>query len=199
MQKIPTLFQRNHDTDHLVRNEVTPGCEWVLAGEGKATEKLDGSCCLIRDGKLYKRYELKAGKTPPPDFEVAQAPDPVTGKQPGWVPVGEGPEDQWHREAWRLLLSFLALESQPLLNGTYELVGPKVQGDPHGFEGHHLFPHGHRALVCNATTFEEVRECLAQYPYIEGIVWHHADGRMAKIKQRDFGFEWPYRPGKRTR
>ena len=26
---------------------------------------------------------------------------------------------------------------------------------------------------------------------IEGIVWHHPDGRMAKIKRRDFGLSWP--------
>jgi hypothetical protein len=26
---------------------------------------------------------------------------------------------------------------------------------------------------------------------IEGIVWHHSDGRMAKIKLRDFGHKRP--------
>lgn len=25
---------------------------------------------------------------------------------------------------------------------------------------------------------------------IEGLVWHHDDGRMAKIKRRDFGLKW---------
>jgi hypothetical protein len=64
MQKIPCLFQRDQSQgrDTLVRDEVTPGCEWVLEGEGIATRKWDGTCCLIRDGKLYKRYEVKRGK-----------------------------------------------------------------------------------------------------------------------------------------
>ena len=26
---------------------------------------------------------------------------------------------------------------------------------------------------------------------VEGIVWHHPDGRMVKIKRKDFGFKWP--------
>jgi hypothetical protein len=28
---------------------------------------------------------------------------------------------------------------------------------------------------------------------IEGIVWHGEGGKMAKIKRRDFGLEWPPR------
>ena len=28
-------------------------------------------------------------------------------------------------------------------------------------------------------------------PHYEGLVWHHPDGRMAKIKRRDFGLSWP--------
>lgn len=39
MQKIISLFQRNYDGDHLVRDEVVPGAEWVLRGEGVATRK----------------------------------------------------------------------------------------------------------------------------------------------------------------
>jgi hypothetical protein len=39
MQKIISLFQRNYDGDKLVRNEVTPGAEWVINGEGIATRK----------------------------------------------------------------------------------------------------------------------------------------------------------------
>lgn len=113
MRKIISLFQRNYDGDRLVRNEVVPGAEWVLAGEGIATRKYDGTCCMVRDGKLYKRYDAKAGKQPPPEFEPAQEPDSVTGHWPGWLPVGDGPDDRWHREA----LFFAA----DLPDGTYEL------------------------------------------------------------------------------
>ena len=64
MQKIITVFQRNDETDRLVRDEVVPGAEWVLAGEGITNpDKWDGACCLVRQGKSFKRYELKRGKT----------------------------------------------------------------------------------------------------------------------------------------
>jgi uncharacterized protein DUF5565 len=194
MHKIPTVFQRNHDTDRRVRDEVTPGCEWVLAGEGIATEKFDGTCCCAWEGKLFKRYELKRGKQEPHGFVAAQTPDPVTGDIPGWVPVGEGPEDQWHREALALYLTCAASHQIP--DGTYELVGPKVQGNPLGYQGHHLLQHGIRLVFNPVRTFDGIREALITHPYIEGIVWHHPDGRRAKIKQRDFGFAWPYKPGK---
>ena len=100
MKKIIRLFQRNYETDRLVRDEVVPGAEWVLAVEGQATAKLDGTCCLVRDGKLYKRYEVKPGGSPPANFESANDVDEVTGKQQGWVPVGDRPDDRWHREAF---------------------------------------------------------------------------------------------------
>ena len=100
MKKIISLFQRNYDGDRLVRDEIVPGAEWVVSGEGVATRKWDGTCCLIRDGKLYKRYEVKPGGKAPPHFEPANEVDENTGKQQGWLPVGDGPEDRWHREAF---------------------------------------------------------------------------------------------------
>ena len=186
MNKIITLFQRNYDTDRLVRNEVVPGAEWVLAREGVATRKWDGTCCLVRDHKLYKRYEFKpkGNKQPPANFEPAQDPDPTTGAVPGWIPVGDGPEDQYHREAWSL--------NPEIADGTYELCGPKVGGghhtgpNPEQLPTHVLIPHGQVHLPEAPRTFDALREYLAGRD-IEGIVWHHPDGRMVKLKKRDFG------------
>lgn len=188
MRKIPTLFQRNIEGDRRVRDEVTPGCEWVLAGEGEATRKFDGTCCLVRDGKLYKRYDAKRGKNPPPDFEPAQAPDPVTGHWPGWVPVANTPENKYHLEAW---VSFLA-ESDGA-DGTYELIGPKINGNPERESLHSLVPHGCACYQLPDRSFEGVRRFL-ESTFIEGIVFHHPDGRMTKIKRRDFGMPWPVTP-----
>jgi hypothetical protein len=189
MKKIISLFQRNYDTDRLVRNEVTPGAEWVLNGEGIPTEKIDGTCCMIRGGKMYKRYDVKKGKTAPPNFEAAQDPDPITGHWPGWLPVGNGPEDQYHSEAFNRELSFHALE-----DGTYELVGPKIQGNPYELTRHGLEKHGAIEIgQCPddlPLSFDGIRVFLQNTP-IEGIVWHHPDGRMVKIKARDFGLPWP--------
>lgn len=188
MKKIPTLFIRDMATK-LVTPEVTPGCEWVIEGQGTATEKVDGTSCLVRDGKLYKRYDAKHGKTPPPDFEPAQdEPDEHTGHWPGWVPVGDGPDDRWHREAWTETWNRNA--DGTLVDGTYELVGPKVQGNPYDLQEHHLWRHGDTALLDAPNTFAELKVYLFD-SHIEGIVWHHPDGRMAKAKRRDFGLPWP--------
>lgn len=181
MKKIISLFQRNYDGDHLVRDEVVPGAEWVLAGEGVATRKWDGTSCLVRGDELLKRRELKRGEVAPKDFEIADH-DEKTGKTVGWVPVGCGPEDRWHREAF-------ALYSQGgLADGTYELVGPKIQGNPDGFDVHILVRHGEAILHNAPRAFEGLRQYLST-GLIEGIVWHHPDGRMVKIKAKDFGFK----------
>lgn len=136
MKKIPSLFMRNYIADHLylVRDEIVPGSEWVIAGEGVATRKYDGTCCMWMHEKLWKRYELKDGRKAPLDFLPAQEPDPLTGNVPGWVPVSVGRGDRWHMEA--------LLSSGGLRDGTYELCGPKIQKNPEGFSKHVLIRHG---------------------------------------------------------
>jgi hypothetical protein len=137
---------------------------------------------MIRDGKLYKRQEFTKGKPTPEDFEEVNF-DEETGKCIGWRPVGDGPEDKWHREA------FAKLENTA--NGTYELVGPKTQGNPERFEAQTLVPHTVERLAIEGDVprdFEGLKAYLADKD-IEGIVFHHPDGRMAKIKKRDFGMK----------
>jgi hypothetical protein len=191
MQKIISLFQRNYDGDRLVRDEVVPGTEWVLDGEGVATRKFDGTCCMVRDGRLFKRYDAKQGKQPPNGFEPAQEPDEQTGHWPGWLPVGDGPEDRWHREAFERGVDSngIALASGDYFGvKSYELCGPKVQGNPDRFESHVLVPHGGELLPDAPRTFALIRHYFESHD-IEGIVWHHPDGRMVKIKAKDFGLK----------
>lgn len=185
MKKIVSLFQRNYDGDRLVRNEIVPGAEWVLAGEGIATRKFDGTCCMIRDNKLFKRYDAKAGKNTPIGFEAAQDPDPVTGHWPGWVPVGDGPDDKWFREGHQYAIKQY---SGAIPDGTYELVGPKIQGNPEKWTAHALVHHGVERLPDAPRDFDSLKTYLAAKE-IEGIVWHHPDGRMVKIKKKDFGLK----------
>ncbi len=187
MKKIPSLFKRDYEGTRQVYDEVVPGTEWVLAGEGVATRKLDGTSCMVRAGALYKRYDARAGKAPPAGFEPAQdEADPVTGHWPGWLPVGEGPEDRWHREA--------LAEAGALPDGTYELIGPKVQGNAERLDRHMLVPHGAELLGDAPRTFEGIRAYLAAHE-IEGIVWWRAAGDpdcdKTKIKRRDFKLPWP--------
>ena len=192
MQKIISVFQRNYEGDRLIRDEVVPGAEWVLAGEGSATRKFDGACCMLRGADLYKRRELRMGATPPPGFEPAQEADDVTGAVPGWMPVGDGPEDQWFRAA---LFNKVAADKDRGFDfpssGTYEAVGPHFGGgahdkNPESLSGDILLKHGGFLLLSVPRTFDGIREYLAPAD-IEGIVFHHPDGRMAKVKKKDYG------------
>lgn len=183
MKKIPTIFERDWNGDRSrVINKEHPECGWVFDGKGVATRKVDGSCCLVQDGKLYKRRELRQTDGIPAEFEKADY-DAETGKTVGWMPVGEGPEDRYHREAWEA--------AGIILDGTYELLGPKVQGNPEHARASLLVRHGEGMageIADVPRTFEGLREWLAGRD-IEGIVFHHPDGRMAKIKLRDFGLK----------
>lgn len=65
MKKIRCLFEREFtgkDKAKLLRS-VTPGCEWVLSGEGRATRKFDGTASMVKNGELYMRYDAKKWKT----------------------------------------------------------------------------------------------------------------------------------------
>lgn len=177
MKKIISLYKRDYDGTRLVYDEVVPGAEWVLAGEGEATRKWDGTSVLMRDGVMFKRYTLRRGRTAPEGYEPATPIDPNTGKQEGWVPVSSSdPGDRWHIEAF----------SPELPDGTYELIGPKVQGGIEKVADHQLVRHGSPVLPDVPRSFDALREYL-DGGGIEGIVWHHSDGRMVKIKARDFG------------
>lgn len=176
MKKIPTIFKRNPANRAEVLDEPHPECGWVFAGEGVATRKYDGSSCLIKDGKLYKRREVKGGKTLPTNFVQVDY-DEITGKTVGWVPVDmESKDDRWHVEAF----------SADLPDGTYELLGPKVQGNPENYTQHTLMPHAQADVLDAPRAYAALARWL-KGKNIEGLVWHHADGRMAKIKLRDFG------------
>ncbi|MFM9500934.1 hypothetical protein ACKI1Q_46130, partial [Streptomyces galilaeus] len=75
--------------------------------------------------------------------------------------------------------------------GTYELVGPKIGtrggANPENLSVHDLKYHG-ADLIDVEPTFDAIFEYLSTHD-VEGIVWHHPDGRMAKIKGTDFGIK----------
>jgi hypothetical protein len=182
LKKIPTIFERDWNGDkRRVVGIVNPKTQWVFDGEGIATRKLDGTSCMIRSGFLYKRRELREGDITPANFEICDQ-DPETGKTVGWVPISDGNEDRWHREA-------MSRDGAVLMDGTYELVGPKIQGNLERYDAHTLVKHDPDRLRITPEperTFDALCNWLARSG-VEGIVYHHPDGRMAKIKARDFG------------
>lgn len=215
MKKIKTVFAIDRTVGTAV-DEVVPGSEWVLAGEGTATVKFDGTSVMVSDGQLYKRYDRKLTKKwarkakpgmtfeehmfkPIPDgwIPCEETPDPKTGHHPGWLPVDpEDPANRWHVEAFA---------TGTFEDGTYELVGPKISSTTHDWvdgkytrvgsvenrynlDRHELWKHG--TVVVEVTrTFDGIRQWLAENVG-EGLVFHHPDGRMAKIRRKDFALDW---------
>lgn len=197
MQKLISLFQRNYDGDRLVRDEVTPDAEWVINSEGIATRKWDGLAVMHRDGQWFKRYDAKAftidgnikrnyNRKPPEGFEPTQDPDPITGHWPGWVPCKVG-----HPADKLLLDTANTFGPGRWDNGTYELFGPKIGtrggANPERVKDHYLLKHGDIVLK-PPRTFDDLKAWFKDQD-IEGIVWHHPDGRMVKIKKKDFGYK----------
>lgn len=176
MRKIPTLFTRDWEGDRrYVLPQVTPGCEWVIAGEGVPTRKFDGTCMMFDGEQWWARREVKEGKSAPAGF-VALGTDPETGKTIGWEPAEQS------SFARHLADAIGYTGSEP---GTYELVGPKINGNPEQMDCNALVPLGDIEFEDVPVDFDGLAAWLHSRPW-EGIVWHHPDGRMAKIKKRDF-------------
>lgn len=186
MKKIPTIFQRSEDRRSII-DEVTPGCEWVLAGEGVPTFKWDGTAVLIQrdylDVRVFTRREFK-GTAVAPDgwFQVDY--DPETRKYVGWEPA-------WNSGWYKYIEEALESDAGWPQAGTYELVGPKVQTNRHQLASHALIRHGtgHVANMPTELTFFTLRDWFTspmRGDSFEGVVWHHPDGRMGKLKARDF-------------
>lgn len=189
MKKIASLFKRNYDGNRKVFNEVVEGSEWVINGEGIATRKWDGMAIAVINGKPFKRYDAKAGRTPPCDFMPAQeAPDAATGHWPGWVPETGSDKRIEQGLTWGSKNLF---GGASVPDGTYEVCGPTI-GTRHGPNPENLTEtilviHGKDILPDCPRTFDEIKEYLRDKA-IEGIVWHHQDGRMVKIKKSDFEY-----------
>lgn len=194
MKKMPTLFQREFDEHHRVtiHNTVTNGCEWVLNGEGNATRKFDGTCTMVQNGHLFRRYDAKRGKPLPPDaIPCQELPDPITLHWPCWVPV-----DPLDKSAKWMVKAFEAAGELP--DGTYEFCGPHVNGNPEGLESDQFIRHGCVELTDVPRTFEGIREYLQSHE-MEGIVFHRQNGEMCKIKRTDFQIPWNNCVSKRGR
>jgi len=164
--KIPTLFVRNERDRRYVIDVITPGCEWVFEGEGVALRMYDGVCVKKdADGEWWARY----------------AATPTSAE---WVPI---------RETWRHFAAFQeAREASPTPHvGTYELCGPTINGNPEGLSWAGLVFHNHAQRMPPWLDFPDNfvqlrREMTAPEFTFEGIVWRHRDGRMAKLKKKDF-------------
>lgn len=185
MEKIPTLYER--DDKFKVTPKPKEDCAWVFDGQGMATEKLDGMNVrlTIRAGQMVR---LEKRRNP---SKVQKA----NGIKDGWyVDADEhGPEDKWLHEAARNT----DVSDWPDGEHSSEALGPHIQGNPLGLEQGLCLPFNMSAPVYEDVprSFDELKVYLATLDskfspghLAEGIVFHHPDGRRAKIKRKDFRF-----------
>jgi hypothetical protein len=187
MEKIPTIFDRDWDGNKGVVNQRVVDEDFFA--EAVPTEKLDGT-----NVRLTVRNHLLVR------VEKRRNPD---GKQ-----KAEGIRDPWYMDASRdfsadewIMQAANNTDLSDVPDGEWsgEAVGPRIQGNPLKLPLHTVILFSlpdvrERLRFTNAPhTFNELRDCLPRQKSrigndapIEGIVWHHPDGRMAKIKTKDF-------------
>lgn len=190
MKKISTLYKKDPSDLGRIINEINPENQWVFEGEAIATRKFDGTSTAIINGELYKRYDVKKGRQIPEGAIPCQEADTITGHHPHWLICDVNKqEDKYFFEGLQQTLVNMSLPVLP--NGTYELVGEKVQSNPERITGHLLVKHGIEVIDLLSLDFEYLKEYLSNPDNdIEGIVFHHkSDNRMCKLRKSDFGIK----------
>lgn len=196
MKKIPTLFLR--DPNGIVTPHLTPGCEWVAAGEGLTTIMIDGRCVKVERGENNALQLLK--RVPPPEpYEYAP-----------FMPCSRNdPNDR---------LLYTAFDrTHSLAEGVYEVYGPGINQNPLGTaltSMVRISPAEYRLTLVGSNNpirrgptisvgalYENLKDELGVSD-IEGLVFHLETPSMmllkaAKIKRSDFGFPWPKRQDNR--
>ena len=143
---------------------------------------------MVKNNILYKRYDCKINletgqyKKPIPKNAIScQEADMITGHHPHWIPCGrKTPADKYHFEAFD--------KKDCWIDGTYELCGPKINGNKEKLEEHILIKHGNAILDLQDFSFESIKLFLSDIENdIEGIVFYGYGGKMCKIRKVDFG------------
>jgi len=183
LNKIPTLFLRNPENMKFVTMEVNPDAAWIFGVDVMPTVKKDGTNIRVTI-KAQKCMLVEKRRNPTRE-------EKANGAEPGYV--------QAHRYDPQDKHIFAAVDNTDFLgwpDGVWpcEALGPKIQGGTES-DTPQLYPFSWNAEWIDEEiplTYDAIKSFLETH-HIEGIVWHEQSniGRMAKIKRRDFGLQWP--------
>ena len=187
-RKMTALFEIDR-VNHVGTDVINDKSAWVFTEPAVATVKRDGTGVLITtEGEILVRRSVKKGKRIPQGFRLAET-DPFTGHMFGVEPMEQSGFKAMLQEA-------LPATGKTLEPGTYELCGPKVNGNPEGFDTHVLIRHGAEVLpvipnmqtVNPAEAFVLLKEIFTELKEqgVEGVVWWGADDKRVKLRVKDF-------------
>lgn len=136
-------------------SEINPECQWVFDGEGVPTYKWDGTNVRVEVYEGRVRTILGRDKK----SQLPACAQELVGQLAGRHGSG------WYHA---------------------ELVGPKVNGNRHrATEAHLEFFDVTPALLRPYETPIETVAAHCPTSRSEGVVWHHPDGRRAKLRAQD--------------
>lgn len=186
MRKIPTIFDRNWDTDRKVNAKLAVDFDFEQA---IATEKIDGTNIRItmRQGTVV-RVEKRRNPSKAQKQQGIQ--------EPWYLDASEfAKEDKWIFDA----VKNTDLSEVPNGEWSAEAFGKNVQGNPLKMEGNQVFlfslPSWREKIIFDHVPHEfgalkeflfTQKSLIGNDALIEGIVWHHPNGEMVKIKRKDF-------------
>lgn len=195
MRKIPMLFSMEFDEkgNRIVTHTMNPVTRNLLenAHDVVATLKKDGTAVMLdENGNWFSRRCVKPGKKAPEGFIPLET-DENTSKTFGWEPAENNSFN-------KMLTKAINNAEGELTAGTYELVGPKINGNPENVDRETLLRHGeHHAegfpsvediLTFEGDLYEHLEPIFVDFKErgIEGVVWW-ADGTpVVKLRVTDF-------------
>lgn len=172
---------------------------------------------------LYMRRDRKLDKKTGGYKSVPKEWFPTGTKQShwiGWLPVNvpEIPkkakgECKWHCQGFvdqntvrtvknmivsgdTVQLEYETMNLTDLVGKTLELIGPKIQCNPHNSVEYAYYVHGSLEATCfkteNLPTVNDMIEYMnkPEMKFVEGIVWHCSDNKLYKVHRGHLGLQW---------
>jgi hypothetical protein len=162
----------------------------------RVTAKFDGTCCYIKDGKIFARQDVKKSidNAPVDWFPTAGTEPDKGGHIIGFRPLDQKKGDKWHfqglDETDKTKARFLEYDkdiksfcyifrSITEFNGqTAELVGPHVNGNKHHLDKHAYIIHGNVEVEAPWKSHNDIDEWFKNEGNIyEGIVIHDLENK----------------------
>ena len=179
---------------YLATSEIAKGYEWVFEDSGVlAVDKLHGTnlCCIFNQG-------------------ILQSVDNRTNRLIAQPCISAN----WKTDTYRVVEGIINCIKRGWIDKFFtgrvygELVGPTINGNLHDLETHYFVPFDYLKKSCKwnswtqnkyPKTYEAIKEWFKYLPSLftnkitktisstsEGIVFHHPDGRMAKLRRDMF-------------